>query len=813
MDYSEKMKKIEEIIRNKNYDLAEQELLKIIDEEEIKEVEDEKNIHFSFYNYIENLIYWNKYRPSKKLIPPINNIADVYYMLGFINFETKNYGKAIQYLNKAIEWNPISPRMRMEKADAYRNMGEIERFKAEVEKTYQYIYESTFMSKYYRELGWYYSEKRIFDLANALYTQSTMYMNTELASNELRYIAQQENREPRLSTQEEVKRLFTEYNIPFGISNDITKMIYDESQRLLNENNPQLVNYLYRALYDITLDKRFMLYVDLKDEETKLEVKIPEIWRTVNKEAYSKFGISDNTIFLFLTPQNENISIVCDGKCNASDLDKAYKLNIENMKKKGIDIEKEFTIRGQKNINQVFVLVQTKEKLVRIYQNYLVVNGYLFNVSWEVPNSIPIEKLMESENNSFRMQMVFSLKGENEDTSEQEVMNEINRRLNEQLAQGKTMKEAMEIVFGDNAIFSEIKNEFINDGITPRIADLLQQLSIQLIKDTQPDPFWSDISREVFKILILSNLMQNKEFTLQDLVEQTNNEESVRKTIINNLDKIDLPELQSARRLTNQNINSDKPFSSVVEIIREAVLPYARTELQEKGRKELQDNKKENTNTPAKNKKMNEYSQEIKGLPTFKFYFPENMGEYNKFNDNVFELKKDNIQKIRVMISKCDSEENFEKDAKAWIEKNKVDTKMEEVAYRKEKIGNYPIEVYELKTQRGTTSKIYKIGYVNHCRITISGRKIGDKERIINEAFETIKWDNQDINEEAKQDRIDENKEEIKKEEKKPLIIKCMLCKKEFQLNWIVPASEKTFYCKCPNCNAEIKYANPNYKG
>lgn len=807
MSYQEKIATIEAKIKNKEFDSAEQELLQIINDEKIKNVEDDKYIYYSFYNYIETLIYWRKYNPSKKILQPENNIADIYYLLGFINFETKNYGKAVQYLDKAGEWNPVSPQIRMEKADTYRNMGEFERYRVEVEKAYPYIYESTFMAKYYRELGWYYSEKRIFDLANALYTQSVSYLNTELAKNELIYIAKQENREPRFSTKEEINKLFKEYNIPFGISNEITQIIYEDSQNLLRENNIQLAKYLYRTLYDITLDKSFMLYMDLKDDKTGITLKIPEIWKILNKEAYSKFGISDKTLFLFLTPSNENVSIVCDGKCAPSQLDEAYTLNIENMKKQGVTIEREFIIKGQKNIRQVFVLTKQNEKTIRIFQNYLVVNGYLINVSWEVTSNETLEKVMEVENNSFKGQLVWSITGDNDDNSTQEVMNEINSRLNEQLSQGKTMQEAMGIVFGDNPILREIKEEYNVNGITPKIVDSLNKLAIQIIKDHKIDLFWSDTSRNVFKLLILANIMNNKDFTLPDLVSQTENVELVRNTLISNLVKLDVPELQDIM-IVKPTISSDKPFKSVVEIIHEGVLPYKRTELQQKGKEELENKKEEKPKTPIKEVKINEYSQVIKGLPTFKFHFPENMGEYSKFNDNVFELKKDNIQKIRVMISKCNSADDFEKDAKAWIEKNMAANNMTQVSYNKETINGYPIEVYRLKTEKTANNKIYKIGYVNNCRITISGREIGDKEEIINKAFETLTWKE---NETPKEEKKAET--EISNLKPNAIIVKCPVCNNEFKLNWNVPASEKTFYCKCPNCNAEIKKENPNYKG
>lgn len=137
---------------------------------------------------------------------------------------------------------------------------------------------------------------------------------------------------------------------------------------------------------------------------------------------------------------------------------------------------------------------------------------------------------------------------------------------------------------------------------------------------------------------------------------------------------------------------------------------------------------------------LKEYSQEIPNYPTYKFYFPEDLGEYIKKSDYVFEIKKGNVQKIRVMISKCKSEADLESDAKKWIEKNKVDAKMEDVSYRKEKINSIPIEVYELRTIEKKEVKIYKIGYVNGCRITISGWNVNKKEEVINAAFEKITW-------------------------------------------------------------------------
>lgn len=253
---------------------------------------------------------------------------------------------------------------------------------------------------------------------------------------------------------------------------------------------------------------------------------------------------------------------------------------------------------------------------------------------------------------------------------------------------------------------------------------------------------------------------------------------------LNGKENVELPKIDESERCFCDNYrNTGKNYFSYNDVFHE-----------------VSEDKKKKLNM----EELKEFSQEITRYPTFKFYFPKSMGEYCKQNDNVFELRKDNIQKIRVMISKCSSEENLEADAKKWIEFNKKETNMEELSYKKEKINNIPIEVYELKKIGKNGTRIYKIGYVNGCRITISGGKVEGKEEIINKAFEKITWIDSKSNNEKKVDETNKTKT--------PIIVDCPACKNNFELKWNIPATEKTFYCKCPNCGMELKRGNPNYK-
>ena len=142
---------------------------------------------------------------------------------------------------------------------------------------------------------------------------------------------------------------------------------------------------------------------------------------------------------------------------------------------------------------------------------------------------------------------------------------------------------------------------------------------------------------------------------------------------------------------------------------------------------------------------LKEYSLEIFGYPTFKFYFPANLGIYSKVSGVEFAIFEEQVQKVRVMISKCYSTEELENGSRDWIEKQKSDSKLEEVLYRKENINNVPIEVFVLKyvEHEEWPCKIYKIGFFEGYRITISGWLVKGREEIINQAFEKLEIDSE----------------------------------------------------------------------
>ena len=429
----------------------------------------------------------------------------------------------------------------------------------------------------------------------------------------------------------------------------------------------------------------------------------------------------------------------------------------------------------------------------------------MFSAAWQVKNDdIKLDKLLIDVNNTFAMKVVNSLRPINEITNKQ---------------------ESLEITVNNNIrnedfTIQKINEEYANNKISLMLVKMLHIYADTKIKENKQDPFWSKTAQNVLLLLILSNLVVNGNVSEKQIMEQIKEDAIAKMLIKSNIDKLSLPELSEIIS-SKSIIDSEKSFKSVMDIIREDMLSNLENDIENFTKsikpKEIKTPEVSTSNSEFENlmiklnkdknvkeeNKLKEYIIKIKDGTKFKLYFPENLGEYipSKSFNNIFEIKQGKTQKIRVMINNC-SEEEFENSAKDWIKKNEKDAKMETVAYRKETINNIPIEVYELKfvEKKDWANRIYKIGLVKNCRVIISGGIIEGKEDIINQAFETIKWENAPIGKTPK------------KEEIKPISVNCPACNTDFELKWNVPATEKTFYCKCPNCGMEIKRGNPNYK-
>ena len=515
MGYNEKIMDVRNDINNRNYEIAISKLENMLKESNVKEVEDEKNTYYTFGNYAEEAIFNYIYKSKKQNIYPEQNISEIYYYLGFINIDLKNYDLAVEYLDKALKWNPINISAMFEKATVFRMKGNLDRNRAEIEKTFIFIYNSSYLAKFYRELGWYYVERKIYDLGNALYTYSNYFYKTNNAENELKYIAQQENREIRYTPIAEINQYLKDYNIPINFNRSIVNCIFDELQKVKNNNEKRSsARYYSNLMYDMTLRKEFIWYEPLKNEEYAVQIDKPDHWTLIAKDSYERYGLDNNTVFAFFEPQIQMFTVTFVGECTNNQFEDKFNKIIEDLKNSGEKVISQFIEPTQKRFGNVYTEKQIGGNVIRYNQEFMVLNNKLFKISWESKNTKP-----PLANDEVALDVWKTLQPIRGNKMEQE-------------------QKSIDFKVEQESLLRLINDEYAKNGINLTLYNLLNAFSKNNLKDDSIDSFWKENARLLLNAIIILILTGEKEATIEDIKEKSKNIETLKKYCEDNLFKL-----------------------------------------------------------------------------------------------------------------------------------------------------------------------------------------------------------------------------------------------------------------------------------
>lgn len=553
MGYNEKIMDVRNDINNRNYEIAISKLENMLKESNVKEVEDEKNTYYTFGNYAEEAIFNYIYKSKKQNIYPEQNISEIYYYLGFINIDLKNYDLAVEYLDKALKWNPINISAMFEKATVFRMKGNLDRNRAEIEKTFIFIYNSSYLAKFYRELGWYYVERKIYDLGNALYTYSNYFYKTNNAENELKYIAQQENREIRYTPIAEINQYLKDYNIPINFNRSIVNCIFDELQKVKNNNEKRSsARYYSNLMYDMTLRKEFIWYEPLKNEEYAVQIDKPDHWTLIAKDSYERYGLDNNTVFAFFEPQIQMFTVTFVGECTNNQFEDKFNKIIEDLKNSGEKVISQFIEPTQKRFGNVYTEKQIGGNVIRYNQKFMVLNNKLFKISWESKNTKP-----PLANDEVALDVWKTLQPIRGNKMEQE-------------------QKSIDFKVEQESLLRLINDEYAKNGINLTLYNLLNAFSKNNLKDDSIDSFWKENARLLLNAIIILILTGEKEATIEDIKEKSKNIETLKKYCEDNLFKLDIASIQQFPDLMDgityiRKCEANKTINSTLEIINESI--------------------------------------------------------------------------------------------------------------------------------------------------------------------------------------------------------------------------------------------------
>ncbi|MGN1456654.1 MAG: tetratricopeptide repeat protein [Acutalibacteraceae bacterium] len=227
--------------------------------------------YFVFNNPFEEVLYsfYNQSEKDRRRagIP----YSDIYFIYGNILFEMERIDEARKYLKKALRWNPASCTIAFEYIETFKVKNEMDKFFELTKEQFKYAYRPKDVARCYRNLGYYFIEKKEYSVATGCYMLSMIYeKDNQQAQSELNYIkskAPVNCEEPDWNMLEEYSK---KYNFPIGPCDDVIGLSYAYSKNSLEEGNYEWAVYFLDIFCGLTQDKEACELLE------KLKAKLPK---------------------------------------------------------------------------------------------------------------------------------------------------------------------------------------------------------------------------------------------------------------------------------------------------------------------------------------------------------------------------------------------------------------------------------------------------------------------------------------------------------------------------------------------------------
>lgn len=315
--------------------IAESILKELLNTYKSEYIETETVKYMEFENILEYMTTIHSFCFDKNVEWTDFPVATIYYYLQYIAFEKRDFESFFKYAERAFNYAPLSLSSQFEIAEAYKQSGNLSAFKAETFKIYNNIFSTKNLARFYRNLGYYYVDKKYWEIAFALYILSLQYEESIMAIKELDYIKKASNNHNLQLTRSQIEQLLDDFNIPKSISSknmELLELIYEHEEEIKNKF-PEFNQEISLRLLELTNDKKYMLYNKFHNNDLKIFFSTPFIWRKLSQEEINA-SLSKDTIYAFQI-NNSLIEIKKGNKLGEFSFDDACNLNIFNNEKMG----------------------------------------------------------------------------------------------------------------------------------------------------------------------------------------------------------------------------------------------------------------------------------------------------------------------------------------------------------------------------------------------------------------------------------------------------------------------------------------------
>ena len=220
--------------------------------------DDEVTVYKDFGETFEDVLYLHRCSSEKneKILKGAGYpYATIYTQYGGLLFELGEHQKAIDALRKARKWNPINADITFELAENYKATGDLETFLETTKEAYAGCFRERTLARYYRNLAYYYSEKKKYREATACIKVSGHYDSTSANIQSELYYIQEMNGGKRIDLSgEDVDEILEAEGISPFADRDVLGLAGSLANNCIKNEQWQAAEYFLEIFYDLTDD-------------------------------------------------------------------------------------------------------------------------------------------------------------------------------------------------------------------------------------------------------------------------------------------------------------------------------------------------------------------------------------------------------------------------------------------------------------------------------------------------------------------------------------------------------------------------------
>lgn len=235
--------------------------------EQYKLYEDTTQEEFrSFDDPFEQVIYMYRSKTHRRIERADEAVGRLYFLNGLLLSENAEMGAARASYKKALHYNPVSSSIGLQIADTYKQEGKLNRFAGATMNVLHNAFTSKTIAKCMRNLGYFFSEKELWQEALAFNLLSlTFEEKSKEAEDEIDYIRGQA-KASGVELHEPLPEEFQDYERRYGFLThpdpDVIGIAWSTGKHNFENGEDRTAGYFLKIVYELTGDEETKQMLD-----------------------------------------------------------------------------------------------------------------------------------------------------------------------------------------------------------------------------------------------------------------------------------------------------------------------------------------------------------------------------------------------------------------------------------------------------------------------------------------------------------------------------------------------------------------------